>query len=99
MPRVVNHLPKPRDPETEKQLARVQVAFGATVRRHRHDKLMTQEELAERAGLHVNYIGSVERGERNLSLFNIWRIAHGLDATAEELVADLPRPRSRTKRV
>ncbi len=90
MPRVVNHQPQPRDPETEKQLARVQVAFGATVRKHRHEKLITQEELAERASLHANYIGSVERGERNVSLFNIWRIAHGLGMTAAELVGDLP---------
>lgn len=90
MPRVVNHLPQPRDPETEKQLARVQVAFGATVRRHRHEKLMTQEELAERASLHANYIGSLERGERNVSLFNIWRIASGLDLSAAELLLGLP---------
>nr|WP_254668147.1 helix-turn-helix transcriptional regulator [Hydrogenophaga sp. PML113] len=74
-------------------MARVQVAFGATVRKHRHDKLITQEELAERASLHANYIGSVERGERNVSLFNIWRIAHGLGMTAADLVADLPTPR------
>lgn len=90
MPRVVNHLPQPRDPETEKQLARVQVAFGATVRRHRHEKLMTQEELAERANLHANYIGSLERGERNVSLFNIWRIASGLDLPAADLLSGLP---------
>ena len=95
MPRVVNHLPQPRDPETEKQLARVQVAFGATVRRHRHEKLMTQEELAERANLHANYIGSLERGERNVSLFNIWRIAGGLGLTAADLMTDLPADRRR----
>jgi transcriptional regulator with XRE-family HTH domain len=98
VPRVVNHLPQPRDPETEKQLARVQVAFGATVRRHRHEKLMTQEELAERASLHANYIGSLERGERNVSVFNIWRIANGLGLTSAELLADLPSPRTKTKR-
>ena len=95
MPRVVNHLPQPRDPETEKQLARVQVAFGAAVRRHRHEKLMTQEELAERASLHANYIGSLERGERNVSLFNIWRIASGLGMTAAQLLADLPNARTK----
>lgn len=95
MPRIVNHLPQPRDPETEKQLARVQVALGTAVRKHRHAKLITQEELAERASLHANYIGSVERGERNVSLFNLWRIAHGLGMTTSELLVDLPAPRRR----
>lgn len=59
---------------------------------------MTQEELAERANLHANYVGSVERGERNLSLFNIWKIACGLGTTTEELVADLPKLKARSKR-
>lgn len=97
MPRVVNHLPKPRDPETEKQLARVQVAFGATVRRHREGKRMTQEQLAEGANLHTNYVSSLERGERNVSVFNIWRIANGLGLTAAELLTDLPVDRRRRK--
>ncbi len=56
---------------------------------------MTQEELAERASLHANYIGSLERGERNVSLFNIWRIASGLGMTAAQLLADLPAARAK----
>ncbi|BEP70826.1 MULTISPECIES: helix-turn-helix domain-containing protein [unclassified Variovorax] len=43
---------------------------------------MTPEELAERASLHVNYIGSLERGERNVSVFNIWLIANSLGLTS-----------------
>lgn len=39
---------------------------------------MTQEQVAEKADLHVNYISSVERGHRNLSIGNIERIAHAL---------------------
>ena len=97
MPRIVNHQPQPRDPETEKQLARIQVAFGAAVRKHRHAKLMTQEELAEKASRHSNYIGSLERGERNVSLFNIWRIALGLGLTASDLLNELPNRRGRGK--
>lgn len=75
----------------------MQVAFGATVRRHRHEKLMTQEELADRANLHANYIGSLERGERNVSLFNIWRIAVGLGLTASDLLNELPKGHRRGK--
>ena len=51
---------------------------------------MTIEQVAEIAGLHPNYLSSVERGERNVSLFNIWRIASGLGLTAKELVDALP---------
>ncbi|AOU95813.1 helix-turn-helix XRE-family protein [Achromobacter ruhlandii] len=42
--------------------------------------------MAERAGLHPNYVSSVERGERNLSIANIERIAAALDVTMAELV-------------
>jgi transcriptional regulator with XRE-family HTH domain len=90
MPRVVKHQPQPRDPESEKQLAKLQVTFGSTVRKMRHEQLLTQEELAERAGVHANYISSLERGERNVSLFNIWRIALALSVTVAELTAPLP---------
>lgn len=44
----------------------------------------------ERADLHANYVGAVERGERNLSLHNIWRLAHGLDLTTAVLMQELP---------
>lgn len=56
---------------------------------------MTQEQLAEGASIHANYVSSLERGERNVSLFNIWRIASGLGLTAEQLLADLPPARTK----
>ena len=56
---------------------------------------MTQEQLAEGASLHANYVSSLERGERNVSVFNIWRIANGLGLTAAELLTDLPADRRR----
>jgi transcriptional regulator with XRE-family HTH domain len=60
------------------------------LRKLRKERDLTLENLAEAADLHPNYVGSVERGERNLSLFNIWRIAAALDVPASQLLEALP---------
>ncbi len=49
------------------------------------DRGYSQERLAELASLHRTYIGGVERGERNVSLVNIWRIADALKITPSVL--------------
>ena len=54
------------------------VKFGKTVRRLRLEKGWTQEVLADRARLHPTYIGGIERGERNVGLDNIIRLARAL---------------------
>ena len=46
--------------------------------------------LAERAGLHRNYVGGVERGERNLALENIVKLAKTLAVSSRDLFVDLP---------
>ena len=61
-------------------------AFGQAVRAQRDELGISQEELAHRAGLHRTYIGGIERGERNASLVNIFRIAEALDVRASELL-------------
>lgn len=72
------------------QKHRAQQLFAANMRRIRLDKKLTQEKVAEAADLHPNYISSVERGERNISICNIERIASALGVSMCKLVADLP---------
>ncbi|MGO9180058.1 MAG: helix-turn-helix domain-containing protein [Candidatus Limnocylindrales bacterium] len=65
------------------------VAFGAAVRRLRRERGWSQEEFADRVGVHRTYMGSVERGERNLSLLNIARMADALHVTLSALMAEV----------
>ncbi|MDZ7291828.1 MAG: helix-turn-helix domain-containing protein [candidate division KSB1 bacterium] len=59
--------------------------FGARLRSLRVQKGLTLEDLADLSGLHSTYIGSVERGERNISLEAIERLAKGLQVEIFEL--------------
>jgi len=52
--------------------------FAANVRRIRLDLGLSQEVLAERAGVHRTYVGMLERGEKNVTIYNIERIAEAL---------------------
>jgi transcriptional regulator with XRE-family HTH domain len=62
------------------------VHFGFRVRRARERRGLTQEALGEAAGLHRTYVGSVERGERNVSLVNLYAIAGALGVPLPELL-------------
>lgn len=63
--------------------------FGAEIRRRRLELGLSQEELAALCDLHRTYIGSVERGERNVSLQNIVSIAHALKCKPSQLLAGI----------
>lgn len=63
----------------------IKYKFGEVVKRIRIEQKLSQEKLAELTGLHRTYISEVERGERNVSLVNIYRIAHGLNKNVSEL--------------
>lgn len=56
----------------------------------REDRGYSQEQLAERAGLHRNYVGGVERGERNIALENIVKLAQALAVRTRDLFETLP---------
>lgn len=60
-------------------------AFGLRVRYFRKKLKLSQDELAEKSDLHRTYIGAVERGERNITLMNIFRLAEALQVTAKDL--------------
>jgi transcriptional regulator with XRE-family HTH domain len=62
------------------------IVFGKRVRHFRLERRLSQEKLAELADLHRNYVGGVERGERNVSLLNIVKLARGLDVKVPRLV-------------
>jgi transcriptional regulator with XRE-family HTH domain len=62
--------------------------FGNTLRKLRKKRGYSQEKLAERAGLHRNYVGDVERGKRNASLVNIVKFAKGLSVPPGDLFVD-----------
>lgn len=63
--------------------------FGARVRELRLAAGLSQEKLAANAGMHRTYLSGVERGERNISLRNIARLARALDVSPAELLEDL----------
>lgn len=60
--------------------------FGRAVRELREARGLTQEALADAAGLSSNYAGDIERGERNLSVRALWQLADGLGVPASELL-------------
>lgn len=62
------------------------IRFGRNVQRIRKERNISQEKLAELAGLHRTYIGMIERAEKNITLCNIEKIALALRVRISELV-------------
>lgn len=66
-------------------MAKSQREFGSRIRFLRHQAGLSQEKLAAKASLHVTYVSGVERGEYNISLENITKLAKALDVSVAEL--------------
>lgn len=62
--------------------------FAKRLRQIRQIRRLSQEELADMAGLHRTYVGSVERSERNVSIDNMERLAKALDVDITELLSE-----------
>ncbi len=60
--------------------------FGKHLRKLREIRKLTQEKLADEAGMHFTYIGQIERGKRNPSLVNLHKLAIALKVNAGQLL-------------
>lgn len=65
-------------------MSNVKKQYGRAIRQRRHELGWSQEHLAAQAGLHRTYVADVERGERNISLENIVKLAQALQLTTGE---------------
>ena len=66
--------------------------LGERIRAHREALGLSQEALAYESGVHWTFLGQVERGQRNLNLHNLLKLAAGLDVDPAELVGGLMPP-------
>ena len=73
-----------------KKITRARMTFARNLRKFRTLRKLSQEDLAELADLHRTYIGSVERGERNISIDNMERLAEALGLQVLDLVREEP---------
>ena len=67
----------------------LQKVFGLVIKRIRKKKGISQERLAELVDMHRTYISDIERGSRNVSLVNIYRLADGLEVQVFEIFQEM----------
>ncbi len=60
--------------------------FGKSVQQHRKALGLSQEQLADKAGVHRTYIGMIERAEKNITLCNMERVAKALEINIKDLL-------------
>ena len=69
----------------------IRARFGLAVRARREELGLTQEDLADKAGIHRTYLSDIERGSRNVSLLNIEQMARALTLSLGELFTRMER--------
>ncbi|AUS98015.1 transcriptional regulator [Clostridium thermosuccinogenes] len=67
----------------------IAIIVGERVRHYRNKAGFSQDELAQKAGLHYTYIGQIERGEKNATLESIAKIAYALQVPLEVLFENI----------
>ncbi len=65
---------------------KINIKFGQSVAKIRNSRHLSQEELADKCGLHRTYIGIIERGEKSPTLETINKIAIGLEVSLKDLL-------------
>jgi len=71
----------------------IKEVMARNLRRARHDKKLTQEELADRAGLSMRYVGAIERGDVSASVTVLGQIAEALGIEPGELLKNTSAPK------
>lgn len=69
-----------------KRRNKILLKLGQKIRKERQKKHLSQEELAEIAGVHRTYVGMIERGEKNISILSLNKIASALKISLKELI-------------
>jgi transcriptional regulator with XRE-family HTH domain len=72
--------------------ADIRERFGFAVKMRREELGLTQEDLADKAGIHRTYLSDIERGSRNLSLINVERVSIALSLSLSELFQLVEKP-------
>lgn len=72
----------------KKQKNEILKVLSQTIKAKRQNLNLTQEQLAEKAGFHVNYIGGIERGTRNPSMESLVKIAKALEISPKDLMPE-----------
>jgi transcriptional regulator with XRE-family HTH domain len=75
---------------TQTDISKPRTTLALNIRRLRGNRGISQEKLADLAGLHRTYVGSIERSERNVSIDNIAKLANALGVNISELLKEDP---------
>ena len=73
----------------DKTAKKIAIQLGHAIRARREGEELSQDELAWRADIHRAYMGTIERGEQNITVFKLFQIARGLGVSPSELLQDI----------